>query len=126
MFGRTRPFEPPVEELSAQSQGFSPGYEPSARNVLRVKPGYPTPLVESADVAADRVRAHMLDAYKALDKFVSYLIGQGFAPKTVVTYVTTTSEFFNYEEIDVDPYNIRTRVEPFSARPELPPVSAAR
>ena len=37
-------FEPPFEELSAQSQGFSPGYEPSAPKALRVKPGYPTPL----------------------------------------------------------------------------------
>jgi hypothetical protein len=45
MLGRfARPFEPPFEELSARSQGFSPGYEPSAAYALRVKPGYPTPL----------------------------------------------------------------------------------
>ena len=67
--------------------------------------------VESADVVADQVRAHKLDAYKALDKFVSYLIGQGLVPKTVVTYVTAASGFFRYEEIDVDPYRFKTRVE---------------
>ena len=44
--------------------------------------------VQSADVVADHVKAHKLDAYKVLDKFVSYLIGQGLAPKTVITYVT--------------------------------------
>ncbi len=31
IFGRfIAPFEPPLEELPARSQGFSPGYEPSA------------------------------------------------------------------------------------------------
>ena len=39
--------------------------------------------VQSADAVADQVKAHRLDAYKVLDKFVAYLIGQGFAPKTV-------------------------------------------
>ncbi len=57
--------------------------------------------VQSADVVADHVKAHELDAYKVLDKFVSYLIGQGLAPKTVITYVTAASGFLRYEEIDV-------------------------
>jgi hypothetical protein len=42
--------------------------------------------VQSADVVADHVKAHKLDAYKVLDKFVSYLIGQGLEPKTVITW----------------------------------------
>jgi len=42
MFGAHRPFEPPFEHSSALSE--SQGYEPSASR-LRVKPGYPTPLV---------------------------------------------------------------------------------
>jgi hypothetical protein len=50
MFGRfATSFEPPFEELSARSQGFSPGYEPSALMALRVKPGYPTPLAGDHD-----------------------------------------------------------------------------
>jgi hypothetical protein len=40
---------------------------------------------------ADQVGAHKQDAYRALDKFVSYLIGQDLAPKTVITYVTVVS-----------------------------------
>jgi hypothetical protein len=39
--------------------------------------------VQFADVAADQVNAHKLDAYKALDKFMSYLIEQGLALKSV-------------------------------------------
>ena len=41
--------------------------------------------VQSADAVADQIKAHKLDAYKALDKFVSYLIGQSLTPKTVIT-----------------------------------------
>jgi hypothetical protein len=42
--------------------------------------------VESADGAvADQVKAHKLDAYRTLDKFVAYLIGHAPAPKTVTT-----------------------------------------
>jgi integrase len=66
---------------------------------------------QSADAVADQIKAHKLDAYKVLDKFVSYLIGQGLAPKTVITYVTAASGFLRYEEIDVDPYRFKTRVE---------------
>jgi len=42
MFGAHEPFEPPFERSSALSE--SQGYEPSASR-LRVKPGYPTPLL---------------------------------------------------------------------------------
>jgi hypothetical protein len=68
MFGRDLlSFEPPIEELSAQSQGFSPGYEPSALKVLRVKPGYPTPLI----VIRGPLR---FVRSQALDKLVSLLL----------------------------------------------------
>ena len=67
--------------------------------------------VQSADVVAEHVKAHELDAYKVLDKFVSYLIGQGLAPKTVITYVTAASGFLRYEEVDVDPYRFKSRFE---------------
>jgi hypothetical protein len=63
--------------------------------------------VQSADAVADQVKAHKLDAYKALDKFVSYLIGQGHAPKTVITYVTAASAFLRYEEVDVAKIELR-------------------
>jgi hypothetical protein len=44
-------------------------------------------------VAADQVKAHGLDAYRALDKFVSYLIEQGLAPKSVIAYFNAAAGF---------------------------------
>jgi hypothetical protein len=41
--------------------------------------------VESPDVVVAQVKAHKLDRYRALDKFVAYLLENGSAPKTVLT-----------------------------------------
>ena len=60
--------------------------------------------VESTDVVVHRVKAHRLDRYKALDKFVAYLLANGNAPKTVLTYL------FRYEEITLDNYPLRAKV----------------
>jgi len=67
--------------------------------------------VESADVVADQVKAHKLDAYKALDKFVSYLIGQGLALKSIIVYVNAATGFLRYEDVEIDSYKFKTKVE---------------
>jgi integrase len=67
--------------------------------------------VRSADALVHRIKAHRLDAYKALDKFVSYLLANGSAPKTVLTYVTAIKGLMRYEGISLDNYQLRARVE---------------
>lgn len=67
--------------------------------------------VKSADIVVQRVKAHKLDRYKALDKFVAYLLANGNAPKTVLTYVTAVKGLFRYEGIQLDNYQLRAKVE---------------
>jgi len=67
--------------------------------------------VETADAVAEQLKAHKLDAYKTLDKFVSYLIGQGLAPKSVIVYTNAATGFLRFEDIEVDSYKFRTKVE---------------
>jgi hypothetical protein len=43
--------------------------------------------VESADVLVGMIKAEQLEPYATLDKFVSWLMMNGFAPKTVRTYL---------------------------------------
>lgn len=66
---------------------------------------------KSPDVIVDRIKAHELDAYAALDKFVSYLLANGSAPKTVLTYVTAVKGLLRYEGITLDNYQLRAKVE---------------
>lgn len=42
------------------------------------------------------LKAHELDPYAVLDKFVSYLLANGSAPKTVLTYVTAIKGLDTY------------------------------
>jgi len=67
--------------------------------------------VKSADVVAEQVKAHKLDPYKTLDKFVSYLVDRGLAPKNVIVYVNTATGFLRYEDIEIDSYKFKTKVE---------------
>ena len=67
--------------------------------------------VESPDVLVEQIKAHELDAYSALDKFVSYLLSNGSAPKTVLTYVTAVKGLLRYEGITLDNYQLRAKVE---------------
>jgi hypothetical protein len=53
--------------------------------------------VKSAGVLVERMKAQNLNPYTALDKFVSYLLAIGSAPKTVLTYVTATLTCYNRE-----------------------------
>jgi hypothetical protein len=52
--------------------------------------------VKSADILVERMKAHELDPYAVLDKFVSYLLANGSAPKTVLTYVTAIKGLDTY------------------------------
>jgi hypothetical protein len=67
--------------------------------------------VKSADIVVQRVKAHKLDKYKALDKFVGYLLNNGKAPKTVLVYVTAIKGLFRYEGIKLDNYDLHAKVE---------------
>lgn len=67
--------------------------------------------VTSADGIVAQLKAHKLDAYTALDKFVAYLLANGNAPKTVLTYVTAVKGLFRYEGIHLDNYELRAKVE---------------
>ena len=67
--------------------------------------------VKSADVVAEQVKAHKLDPYKTLDKFVSYLVDRGLAPKNVIVDVNTATGFLRYEDIEIDSYKFKTKVE---------------
>ena len=63
--------------------------------------------VKSADIVVQRVKAHELDKYKVLDKFVGYLLENGKAPKTVLVYVAAVKGLFRYEGIPLDNYDLR-------------------
>jgi integrase len=67
--------------------------------------------VKSADILVERMKAHELDPYVALDKFVSYLLANASAPKTVLTYVTAIKGLLRYESIPLDSYQLRAKVE---------------
>lgn len=67
--------------------------------------------VKSADILVERIKAHELDPYTALDKFVSYLLANGSAPKTILTYVTAVKGLIRYESIPIDSYQLRAKVE---------------
>jgi integrase len=67
--------------------------------------------VESADIVVSRIKARKLDAYEALDKFVGYLLGNGSAPKTVLTYTSAIKGLLRFEDITVDSQKLRDKVE---------------
>ena len=67
--------------------------------------------VKSADILVERMKARELDPYSALDKFVSYLLANTAAPKTVLTYVTAIKGLLRYEGISLDSYQLRAKVE---------------
>jgi len=66
---------------------------------------------DSPDVLVQRIKGGKLDAYSALDKFVAWLTANGAAPKTVLTYVTAVKGLLRYEEISLDAYKFRAKVE---------------
>jgi len=57
------------------------------------------------------LKARKLDAYEALDKFVGYLLANGSAPKTVLTYTSAIKGLFRFEDITVDSQKLRDKVE---------------
>ena len=58
--------------------------------------------VSSPDLLVARIKAGKLNQYKLLDKFVSFLSREGYAPKSVWGYVSAVKSFFGYEEVDLD------------------------
>jgi integrase len=67
--------------------------------------------VDSPDVVVARIKGGRLDAYEALDKFVGTLTANGAAPKTILTYVAAVKGLLRYEEITLDSYKFRAKVE---------------
>jgi len=67
--------------------------------------------VDSPDVLVQRMKGGKLDAYAAIDKFVAWLTANGSAPKTVLTYVAAVKGLLRYEEISLDAYKFRAKVE---------------
>jgi len=65
---------------------------------------------KSPDVV-DLIKAHELDAYHALDKFVSCLLANGSEPKTVLTYLTAVKGPLRYEGITLANYQLQAKVE---------------
>jgi len=66
---------------------------------------------DSPDVVVARIKGGKVDAYAALDKFVAWLTANGSAPKTVLTYVAAVKGLLRYEEISLDAYKFRAKVE---------------
>ena len=66
---------------------------------------------DSPDVLVQRIKGGKLDAYSALDKFVAWLTANGAAPKTVLTHVTAVKGLLRFEEINLDSYKFRAKVE---------------
>lgn len=58
--------------------------------------------VKSADILVERMKAHELDPYIALDKFVSHLLANGSAPKAVFTFVTEIKGLLRCESINLN------------------------
>jgi len=67
--------------------------------------------VASPDILVSRIKSGNLDAYQALDKFVGCLTANGAAPKTILTYVAAVKGLLRYEEINLDSYKFRAKVE---------------
>ena len=66
---------------------------------------------DSPDVVVARIKGGKLDAYSALDKFVAWLTANGSAPKTVLTYVAAVKGLLRYEDVTLDAYKFRAKVD---------------
>jgi len=84
--------------------------------------------VESADTLVDMIKAGQLEAYSTLDKFVSWLMMNGFAPKTVRTYLGAAIALLEHEDISLDnrklnqielPPNTEISIDRIPSREEL-------
>jgi site-specific recombinase XerD len=58
--------------------------------------------VDSPDSLVARVKAGELNQYQLLDKYVSFLNREGYAPKSIWGYVSAVKSFYGYEELDLD------------------------
>ena len=58
--------------------------------------------VESADSIVDSIKTEQLEPYETLDKFVSWLMMNGFAPKTVGTYLGAAIALLEHEDMLLD------------------------
>jgi integrase len=66
--------------------------------------------VESADVLVARILSGELDAYVALERYLSDLAAKGLAPKTIRGYLTAVKGFLRHENVTVDDYQVRLKV----------------
>jgi integrase len=66
---------------------------------------------DSPDALVQRIKLGELDPYVAIDKFVAWLSANGAAPKTILTYVAAVKGLLRYEDINIDSYRFRSKVE---------------
>jgi integrase len=65
---------------------------------------------ENPDAAVQKIKDEKLDAYEVLQNFVSYLHGQGKAPKTVWTYFGALKWFLIDSDIELSENKIKAKV----------------
>jgi len=63
--------------------------------------------VQSVDLLIAKIKSGELEAYSTLDKFVSWLDGNGAAPKTIWIYVGAVKSLLEHEDVLLDKRNVR-------------------
>ncbi|MGD0424012.1 MAG: site-specific integrase [Candidatus Bathyarchaeia archaeon] len=58
--------------------------------------------VDSPDLLVTRIKAGKLNQYQLLDKFISFMSREGYAPKSIWGYVSSVKSYYRYEEVDLD------------------------
>ena len=84
--------------------------------------------VQSVDLLIAKIKSGKLDAYSTLDKFVSWLDGNGAAPKTIWIYTGAVKSLLEHEDVLLDrrklrkvqlPANVEVSVDRIPTREEL-------
>jgi integrase len=65
--------------------------------------------VDSPDLVVGKIKTGELDLYGTLDKFLEFMIADGFAPKTTCCYLSSVKSYLRYEGLVVDNYQLRIR-----------------
>jgi len=63
--------------------------------------------VQSVDLLIAKIKSSELDAYNTLDKFVSWLAGNGAAPKTIWIYTGAVKSLLEHEDVLLDKRKLR-------------------
>lgn len=68
--------------------------------------------VDSPDLLVTHVKAGELNQYQLLDKFISFMSSEGYAPKSIWGYVSSVKSYYGYEDVELDNRNSNQIVHP--------------